>query len=254
MISADILPGTRVLYPGENDTLNLVASKKPGIYKHERGGVCQNAPKNFLGALLLGLNKDTNIDVLAEGIFEIPRQIDRPFVLLKDVPLSVHHSGEGYEQLGLTAESVLFKMVCGTRLGVILTGDLSGIILQPQNNKEPAESMCINKAWNDRLLTLTDFGFPYNPDFDLNPTLKYREAAARREKGSTYADTDEKASKIMWKLFQSFRGAYTREVGQAQEEMGDEVFESVLFLRFCQRLGIEVDTQNFHVTREFERV
>ena len=232
-VGIEVFGGQRMLFPGINPALNIIAELKPKIF----GIVCVPSPKQFVGSVLLEADKDFNTAVIAESPFKVAQSIKEPLIIAKDIPLSLHFKGEGYRELDLKAERVLIKKSPGMLLGLVLSGDLAGILLQPENGLSFENGMCVNRVWNDFQASFTEV--PYYPNLYLDDPELLRNPIF-------FAQTEAVRKVVVG----GFKENYRAEIWQAEQELGRMPSERELLFRLCQRVGVEVDVDNFHYTTE----
>lgn len=223
-----------------------IAQYEPGIFKIERGLICHNSPTNFIGALLVALNKPVNERLLRNSGVNIPHRIQQPFDLLENVPLTYYdEAAEDYKPTGQVAEQVLYKGICGLDVGVVISGPLSGLILDTQDGTNPLDALCINRVWNDSIASQKDL--PYKPIVEITqPDVAITPRAKKLQHYPNLSSVD--LMYLNWGIADRNRQLFKAKLQNLQGQAG-QMYTSEMFFKLCQENGISVDENNFHLTR-----
>lgn len=215
--------GGRLLSRRPSPEMVTIMGIMPEVVSSSWREVCQYSPKNFIGSLIIALNRKPDAREFSRAGLVLPNTIAVPVEIIREVPVSFYkQGGEIYTPTGMVAE-VLYKRACGLRLGVVLRGALAGLFLRPEDTKNPEKGMSVDRIWNDDLALITEP--PYTPE-----------------------DFFEK-QKAPDKVWDNFYETYESLIKEAQMQLGRDPFESEIFFNLCRRLSIPVEESAFHYTR-----
>lgn len=237
--------GTRILSREPNTRLMAIAEQVSDVYDPEGGGMCDKSPVNFIGAMLLSMLEGRQSRITQMEL-SVPQGIDKPIEILHDVPVSVYQRNGSYEDLGFTADEVLFKWGCGRDLGVVLNGDLPGLLLRPISNQEAHTRLTVTRLWNNQPASITDL--PYRPRFsdkDMSKPILHG-----WEQLLFDGDVRDPYSRPAFELALRLKSAYERLVREVGGAIGRQPDETDVFFHLCRKLGIEVDAVNFYFAQD----
>jgi len=140
-----------------------LARLEPDFYKPEHLGLCSNTPINTVAAMLVEKLRYDLIDLCDE--FFCPAEFANSISNHKAVEL-MHNVPLDFSQISSQQENtivshVLYKRGCGKLTGIVLTGDLAGVILDGYPEEEVfIQGMRPNRIWNDGHLRLLKYDQP----------------------------------------------------------------------------------------------
>ena len=237
--------GTRILSREPNSKLMAIAEQVSDLYDSEGGGMCYKSPVNLIGAMLLSTLEGRQLGITQMGL-SVPRGIDVPIEIMHDVQISVYRRNGTYEDLGIVANEVLFKWGCGRDLGVVLSGDVQGLLLRPVSNKDPKRRLSVTRIWNNQVATISDL--PYRPRFsDKDMSRPILDASGQL---LFDGDVQDPYSKPAFELTLRLKSAYERLVKEVDGTLGRQPDETDLFFHLCRKLGIGVDDVNFYFVQD----
>lgn len=223
---------------------------KGNIFDRHTTSVCSLSPGYFIGSLLLLKYKQQVVDGYASHGLAPPTDLLQPVRSIYDVPLFIYNRDvEVSESLGLSAPHVLLKRASGGNKGLIMEGDLAGLILNLVTKAaNPQEGMIVGKVWNNELMERIS-----------PPELwKYCRSPA-----------DESGDSKGWNLHRFFAdlykdfGAslqYDQQLGSTRfkvkkwlsmfhEEPQKDIWLTDALFYLCSDLDINIDKKNFHYSR-----
>lgn len=230
----------RTLNCRPSDEILRLAKTRQVLFDESSVELCQDSPKNFIGAMVTMLNQRELMQIIENYFFRFPLdyfetafsgidRLKRPVVMLSDVPLVEEQSRNLKPELvplGPVVPSVLFKQFCGARAGVVLTGPLAGLILETVDfSRDPGGGLLASRIWNDHRLLESDPPSP--PRFSLIKDKRFGLDLPDGLQRELYLAADE---------------IYLR-------SLPDGIWTTELFFRFCRELEIEVDETNFTFSR-----
>lgn len=218
-----------------------IEKEEVGIFDEKRGQLCRFSPINFVGSLLLQVHAQ-NMGYSEKDIVTNPQSNGKPFEVLPSVPIAVYDLRKSkYKDLNLYAP-VLLKRGCGPVAGLVLTGEMAGLLLSRRTGMIPSDGMCANRLWNDNLVDLKNN--PYIP----NHIYEYN-----KPEYSLYSMGNEATSSRRTKNRALIESMHDQNFEQELNRMIDEFrripYEHEMLFKLCKQLGIEVDEQQFHYTR-----
>ncbi|MDP4009542.1 MAG: hypothetical protein Q8P53_01005 [Candidatus Shapirobacteria bacterium] len=223
----------RIISHPPTPQIQKLADINYGLYD-EKNLLCPLSPSFFVGSLIIAANKSIFSDLLKSQNPQIPvnSELATPIEIHHQVPLVVHSTITGREEHPkLLASTVLVKKACGLYTGVVLEGPLTGLLLTKHTGSQFSQKMLVDRLWNNDQL---DQNSLINTTFSLPVSKKYLRQYLQNE--TAVEDFYKKEDAIFSQLYQDVIQTFN----------GNTVYE--FFLLMCQKLGIKVDTQNFHYT------
>ena len=241
--------------PPSADMLRL-HDLKENIFDRHITSACSLSPGYFIGSLLLLKCKQQVVDGYATHGLTPPADLLTPIQSIYDVPLFIYNrDADLSEPLRMIAPHVLLKHASGEKnRGLVMEGDLAGLILYlGTKGDNPQEGMVVGKVWNNELMGRID-----------PPELwKYCRSSA-----------DEFDDSKGWNLHRFFENLYNdfeaslqygHEMGSVPfnvrkffsvfvEEPQKDIWLSDALFYLCENLGINIDKEGFHHTREIRDV
>lgn len=222
----------RALVRTPSRAINTLAKKIPTIFNEEviTHNTCQATTVNFVATLVIAkyLHKYHEIyrryHVDEEQLNQKEARILVPYQVHQKLPL-LYKDGDTISTV--EAPSVLVKHAVGHLVGVVLTGELAGLIVYGIGNTEVAQGMGISRIWNDD--PLGEVGYDL-PAFVLHHLT----------------DSEGNDNKLLIELTQEFKRHYENDPHTRQFTGSMKTF-----IGLCKERGIQVDEKAFHATRGF---
>ncbi len=205
-------------------------------YLYSKGNpyVCSATPMNFIGAMIVELLKPDLTSIIEARGYDSGKLVTlkQPVKLIRNAEI-LYPNQTG----SVTVPYLLHKADCGNYVGVVLGGDLAGLLVQTsQIESGGLASLVPFRVWNDSLLGPRDI---YEPKFILDLALEI----ARQKPHGILEDRSNTKSEVL-KLINDLLA----EIKQTYK------YTSQAFLGLCQDvLPMQVRKQmryhDFHFTR-----
>ncbi len=215
---------------------------RPELIKRYAGGLCPFSSGNFNGALLIKLNNEADrADLKRANLPE--NKMDNPFEIYDHVPVSIYSGLSASHPTGLEAERVLFKNLCGKKAGVVIEGPLTGLVLREDWGIRSDQGLNAIKIWNDEIVDSNQY--PYLPQLACEEEKVPLAVWLRR----LFEGKKLSQSELRQRIYKRFINRYRLEASEAQKKQETPLYHSDLFGHLTSKLGIDLDTDNFHFTR-----
>ncbi|OGK64854.1 hypothetical protein A2313_00630 [Candidatus Roizmanbacteria bacterium RIFOXYB2_FULL_41_10] len=143
--------------PPSPEVLGLIGDY-PRLFDRE-SLFCAQTPVNFLGAMIVEVLKPELKQIISSAKYDLKQihKLESPVRLLTDVSILLPSTNAS-----LTVPYVLHKTGCGLNAGVVLTGNLAGVVINTHSVEEgKSRPLKVERIWNDEVLAKMSFSDPH---------------------------------------------------------------------------------------------